>query len=74
MNRFLLYEPVEDSKAKIMAEGIKFSNGKCCISILGNVDCVQLYDNIDKMSSLLCNENVKLFILPEKKEESENKD
>lgn len=74
MNRFLLYEPVEEGKAKIMAEGIKFSNGKCCISILGNVDCIQMFDNIDKMSSLLCNDKIKLYILPEKKEEEKKED
>ncbi len=73
MNHFLLYEQMEDNKARIIAEGVKFSNGKCCVSVLGSVDTIQVYDNIDKMSSVVCNDKVKLHIIVDNKKKEEEK-
>lgn len=72
MNRFILYEAItgEEGKVKIVAEGVKFSNGKVVISVLGNIDCIQMFDNLDKCSNVLCSEKIKLYILPEKPEET----
>lgn len=74
MNKFILYEQVEENKVRILGEGVKFSNGKVAVSFLGQIPHISTFDNIDQCSLLHCNDKIKLFVLPEKKAEEEKKE
>lgn len=72
MNRFVLYEEVmegEEKKAKVLAELVKFRNGKVCASFHLSVPSVFIFDNLDQFTNIYCNEKVKLHIVPDKEEE-----
>jgi hypothetical protein len=80
MNRFVLYEEVVEEKNeegemikkyKVMAELIKFRNGKVAASFLLQIPSVFIFDNIDQFTSLYCNDKVKLQHIPDKEPEKE---
>jgi hypothetical protein len=73
MNRFVLYEQVEGDKAKLIAEGVKFSrNGKVACSFHLPVPSIFIFDNIDQFVSLYCNEKIKMHMIPEKEAEKKS--
>ena len=74
MNRFLLYEEVldgEEKKFKVLAELIKFRNGKVACSFNLQVPSVFVFDNLDQFVSVYCNDKVKLHPIPDKEPEKE---
>ena len=71
MERFLLYEEVmveEEKKAKLLAEVVKFRNGKIVASFSLGVPSIFIFDNLDQFTSVYCNDKVKLHLIEEKKD------
>ncbi len=71
MNRFVLYEEVvegEEKKFKLIAQLVKFRNGKVAASFEIPIPSVFVYDNLDQFISVYCNDKVKLQLIEEKKE------
>ncbi len=71
MNRFVLYEEVvegEEKKFKLIAQLVKFRNGKVAASFEIPIPSVFVYDNLDQFISVYCNDKVKLQLIDEKKE------
>ena len=74
MNRFLLFEEVDDvetKKFKFLAEVVKFRNGKVASSFNLPIPSVFIFDNLDQFISVYCNDKVKLHPIPDKEPEKE---
>ena len=80
MNRFILFEEfnefdkslnVETKKFKVLAEVVKFRNGKVASSFNLSVPSVSIFDNLDQFASVYCNEKIKLHPIPDKEPEKE---
>jgi len=79
MSKFVLFEEFEEKdqqgemikKYKIMAELMKFRNGKIAASFFLQIPSVFVFDNLDQFTSLYCNDKVKIQHIPDKESDKE---